>query len=357
MCAGGSLEDLLEKKLNHLLWAEQLLPIAIGVARGMAYLHGHEPPVVHRDLKPANVLLMPDLTPKVADMGAALELADGKQDYVAGSGTPLYQAPEVLRREEADERCDVWSYGCVMCCLSTRSHPYAPFEPSAAVNLVAMLQLQPSPPRQSPIADVVERATALEYEDRPSFEELLVTLTSDATARAAREADQAAAAAPRVARPSKRRESCAQHGSGDGGGSGGILPHDQKLPQPVKNGRLSSMFKSVSQRRNQRASEDDADLVAAVGAAVAHAEAERKTSVESKLSEAEMVEQAAAAAGQGGPSADEVARKRKEEAKRARRFSLKSADSMRSLHGHKESPGYRSERPGRGATSTESVRV
>ena len=59
----------------------------------------------------ANVLLTADLTPKVADMGSAMVLEDGMQDFVAGSGSPLYQAPEVLRREEVDERCDVWSYG------------------------------------------------------------------------------------------------------------------------------------------------------------------------------------------------------------------------------------------------------
>ena len=90
------------------------------------------------------------------------------------------------------------------------------------------------------------------------------------------------------------------------------------------------------------------------------------TSAESKLSDADLAEQstavaarkAADAAAHGGPSAEEAARKRKEEQKRARRFSLKAADSLRDLHGHKsESPGYRSERPARGAASTESVRV
>ena len=382
LCAGGSLEDLLEDPLNHLLWAGQLLPIAIGVARGMAYLHGHSPPIVHRDLKPANVLLMPDLTPKVADMGAALELDDGMQDFVAGSGTPLYQAPEVLRREEADHRCDVWSFGCVMCCLSTRSHPYAPFEPAAAVDLVSQLKLQPAPPRQSPIAGVVESATALEYEDRPSFEELLKTLTSDEMASAAREADQAAAAAPRVPRASKRRLSLIKEAASvssdvdeDGGG---VLPSKQMLPPPAKKGaRFSaacSWLQAASQRHHarptdKRATESDADLVAAMGAAAAETEAARKTSVESKLSETELADQAAAAAAReaseaaahGGPSAEEAARKRKEEQKRARRFSLKAADSERSLHGHKsESPGYRSERSQRKKAARqggESVRV
>lgn len=43
--------------------------VAIGVARGMAYLHGGEPPVLHRDLKSANILLDESYNPKVCDFG------------------------------------------------------------------------------------------------------------------------------------------------------------------------------------------------------------------------------------------------------------------------------------------------
>ena len=40
-------------------------------------------------------------------------------------GTPLYSAPEVMRREPYDQSCDVWSYGCLLVALATRAHPYA----------------------------------------------------------------------------------------------------------------------------------------------------------------------------------------------------------------------------------------
>jgi len=169
-----SLEQLLENTLVQLTWVNELLPIATGIARGMAYLHAQEPPIVHRDLKPANILLSDDLTPKVADFGSAMEMDDGAEERVANAGSPLFQAPEVLRKDLADHMCDVWAYGCVLCCLSTRSiNPYEPIPPTTAVAQVTRLKLQPPAPRGSPLAELIEEATAMEAEDRPSFAAML----------------------------------------------------------------------------------------------------------------------------------------------------------------------------------------
>ena len=44
--------------------------VAIGVARGLAYLHEEiKPHVVHRDIKARNILLDQNLRPKVSDFG------------------------------------------------------------------------------------------------------------------------------------------------------------------------------------------------------------------------------------------------------------------------------------------------
>ncbi len=51
---------------------EARLKIALGSARGLAYLHeDSNPRVIHRDFKASNILLEDDFTPKVSDFGLA----------------------------------------------------------------------------------------------------------------------------------------------------------------------------------------------------------------------------------------------------------------------------------------------
>lgn len=41
---------------SGLTW-KRSLQIAIDIAQGMTYLHGHNPPILHRDLKSLNILI------------------------------------------------------------------------------------------------------------------------------------------------------------------------------------------------------------------------------------------------------------------------------------------------------------
>ncbi|KAI5019824.1 hypothetical protein ZWY2020_044712 [Hordeum vulgare] len=101
-----------------LAWRERF-KIALGTARGLAYLH-HEclEWVIHCDVKPENILLTRDLDPKIADFG--LSKLSGRKAVGDGvqlshmRGTTGYMAPEWVLGLPIDAKVDVYSYGVVL---------------------------------------------------------------------------------------------------------------------------------------------------------------------------------------------------------------------------------------------------
>ncbi|XP_019154740.1 PREDICTED: LEAF RUST 10 DISEASE-RESISTANCE LOCUS RECEPTOR-LIKE PROTEIN KINASE-like 2.5 [Ipomoea nil] len=117
----GSLDKYIGNKglqnMSCLEW-KTLYQIAIGIARGLEYLHrGCNTRIMHFDIKPNNILLDKDFTPKISDFGLA-KLSKKKESVVSLSmygarGTIGYIAPEVVFRSigSVSHKSDVYSYG------------------------------------------------------------------------------------------------------------------------------------------------------------------------------------------------------------------------------------------------------
>lgn len=76
----------------------------------------HKKGIVHCDLKPENILLTSKTKPtsiKVADFGLSLEVKGDERRWAGTAGTPLYMAPEILRRQAYGKPIDMWSCGVI----------------------------------------------------------------------------------------------------------------------------------------------------------------------------------------------------------------------------------------------------
>ncbi|CAK8536519.1 unnamed protein product [Lathyrus sativus] len=90
--------------------------IALGIARGLIYLHEKcEECIIHGDIKPENILLDADLSPKVSDFGLAKLIGrDFSRILTSMSETRGYLAPEWFSRASITAKADVYSYGMML---------------------------------------------------------------------------------------------------------------------------------------------------------------------------------------------------------------------------------------------------
>ncbi|XP_042475319.1 putative receptor protein kinase ZmPK1 [Macadamia integrifolia] len=97
-------------------WKERF-KIALGAAKGLAYLH-HEclEWIIHCDVKPENILLDRDFEPKIADFGLAKLSQRGSSgsEFSRIRGTKGYMAPEWALNLPITAKVDVYSYGVVL---------------------------------------------------------------------------------------------------------------------------------------------------------------------------------------------------------------------------------------------------
>jgi serine/threonine protein kinase/tetratricopeptide (TPR) repeat protein len=122
-------QTLAERVAGARLKPQEALSIAQQIAEAVAAAHEHE--VIHRDLKPGNIKITPEGRIKVLDFGLAKALggeAVDQQSTVTEPGrvigTPAYMCPEQVRGLETNERCDIWSFGCVLYEMLTGKVPF-----------------------------------------------------------------------------------------------------------------------------------------------------------------------------------------------------------------------------------------
>jgi serine/threonine-protein kinase len=135
-------ESLADRLKRGPIPVAEAIPIARQIAEALA--DAHDKGIIHRDLKPSNIALADGDQVKVLDFGLAKLAAPGGG---AGSsvlsvsptittpalntgvgtllGTAAYMAPEQAKGRDADKRCDVWAFGCVLFEMLTGQQAFA----------------------------------------------------------------------------------------------------------------------------------------------------------------------------------------------------------------------------------------
>ena len=165
----GSLANRI--KPGQPLDTESILDIAAQVAEGLSF--AHRSGIIHRDLKPANILLTADGKACLADFGLARTLFNDSMVDVGNrnwEGTTPYMSPAVAAGDAEDTRCDIYSFGALLCEMLT-GHP--PYEGRGTKEILDQIVAGPPKPITSmnPNADrglvaVAEGCMARELRDR-----------------------------------------------------------------------------------------------------------------------------------------------------------------------------------------------
>ncbi|KAG9445382.1 hypothetical protein H6P81_016722 [Aristolochia fimbriata] len=139
-CSEGSrralvLELMRNESLHHFIHREegpnrnrltsnQMHKIAVGVARGLEFLHHRcNPSILHSDVKPGNILLDEDLCPKICDLGLSKLWWSSDCSPVPVRGTYGYIAPETFQSGRISTKSDVYGYGVTMLEMAAKRRP------------------------------------------------------------------------------------------------------------------------------------------------------------------------------------------------------------------------------------------
>ena len=175
-------QSLAERIARGPLPVEEALKIAHQITE--AFEAAHEKGIIHRDLKPANVKITPEGKVKVLDFGLAKALEVEPTQTASNSptmlsaaamsggvilGTAGYMSPEQAKGHSADQRSDIFSFGCVLFEMLTGRQTFS--AETVAETLASVLMREPDlkglPANLHPkIEDLLRRCLAKDRKQR-----------------------------------------------------------------------------------------------------------------------------------------------------------------------------------------------
>ncbi|KZF22538.1 Pkinase-domain-containing protein [Xylona heveae TC161] len=154
------------------------------ILNGLAYLHGRD--IIHRDIKGANVLVDNKGGIKISDFGISKKVeassllsqnGQGHAHRPSLQGSVFWMAPEVVKQTSYTRKADIWSLGCLIVEMFTGTHPFPDCSQLQAIFKIGGGTASPTLPEEASDEgkEFLSRTFELDFEKRPSAEELLVS--------------------------------------------------------------------------------------------------------------------------------------------------------------------------------------
>lgn len=165
---------------------ERIENIALGVAKGMEYLHNNG--VVFRDMKPDNIGFNSEGKPVIFDFGFAREVHLTQKDEIAGS--LRYMSPEMAFGQNPSFPSDVYSFGVLLFEICTLQKPFKQYKNRADFTENVLLgDYRPSlsPILSKSIREVIALSWDSEQEVRPDMTTIVKVLRVESALAASQE--------------------------------------------------------------------------------------------------------------------------------------------------------------------------
>ncbi|CAD5173071.1 unnamed protein product [Musa acuminata subsp. malaccensis] len=176
--ARGSLENHLFRKgsaFEPLSWSLRL-KIAIGAARGLAFLHTSEKQVIYRDFKASNILLDSNYNAKLSDFGLAKHGPSGGDSHVTTRvmGTYGYAAPEYVATGHLYVKSDVYGFGVMLLEMLSGQRALDTNRPSGQHNLIDFARPMLADRRK--LARLIDNRLEGQYSSKGAYQVAQLTL-------------------------------------------------------------------------------------------------------------------------------------------------------------------------------------
>ena len=142
-----------------------------------ALVHMHGLGVIHRDIKSDNVMISKETgAVKLTDFGYGAQMTQSRGKRNTMVGTTYWMAPEVIKSESYDYKCDIWSLGVMAMELVDHDPPYFNYPPMKALFMIikhGLPELKNPDTVSSELKDFLKKCTEVEPSKRPEAKTLL----------------------------------------------------------------------------------------------------------------------------------------------------------------------------------------